>query len=201
MVPSTSASVTVRPWARTHPYIRADIIWVFVQAFSYATARLVDPQHTLWAQYGVSADTTTAGSTGVLARFLEDTLVITKDQDLGLLQVDMEPFTFHANLPCLELGDSAPCHQCREASMVHQCKTHARMPPVPELRAVGRRTPTPMPDSSQYWPLTCTRLRALEYMPSMTHTVHSSTLRLLKAHHRPFLGTWSKAFSRSMKAK
>ena len=28
------------------------------------------------------------------------------DQELGLLHVDMEPFTFHANLPHIELGDT-----------------------------------------------------------------------------------------------
>ena len=38
-------------------------------------------------------------------------------------------------------------------------------------------------------------------MPWMTHTAYSSTPRLLKAHHRTFLGTRSKASSRSMKAK
>ena len=39
------------------------------------------------------------------------------------------------------------------------------------------------------------------YMPWMTHTAHSSTPKLLKAHQRTFLGTLSKTFSRSTKAK
>ena len=39
------------------------------------------------------------------------------------------------------------------------------------------------------------------YMQWMTHTAHSSTPKLLKAHQRTFLGTRSKAFSRSTKAK
>ena len=103
-------------WAETHLYTCSTyIIWVFDQSLRYGTARLVDPQHTLWAQDGVFADTTTADSTGVLARFLEDIMVITRDQELGLLHVDTEPFTFHASLPCLvhPLGCPrwAPCHQ------------------------------------------------------------------------------------------
>ena len=55
--------------------------------------------------HGVSADTTRADSTAVLARFLEDTMAILRDQELGLLHVDMERFAFHDSLPCLKLGD------------------------------------------------------------------------------------------------
>ena len=84
----------------------ADIDWVFDQSLSHATACLVDPQHALWAQDGVAVNTTTADRTGVLARFVEDILVMTKDQELGLLHVDTEPFTFHATLPRHELGDT-----------------------------------------------------------------------------------------------
>ena len=51
---------------------RADIVFVANQSLSGATALLVDPQHKLWAQNGVAADTTTADSNGVLVRFLED---------------------------------------------------------------------------------------------------------------------------------
>ena len=69
------------------------------QSLSYATARLLYPQHSLLAQDGVSADTT-ADNTGVLARFLEDIIAFTRDQELGLLHVVMEPLlsmpTFHA---------------------------------------------------------------------------------------------------------
>ena len=68
---------------------RADIVWVFDQLLSYATACLVDPQHALWAQDGVSANTTTADSTGELARHPDH------HQRPGL-HVDMEPFIFHA---------------------------------------------------------------------------------------------------------
>ena len=100
MVLSTSTSVWVRHlWAETHPYtwgIYSLGLWPV-----YATARPVNPQHALWAQDGVSADTTRADSTGVFARYLEDISVITRDP--GLLHVDMEPLTFQARLPDLEL--------------------------------------------------------------------------------------------------
>ena len=36
---------------------------------------------------------------------MPDILVITRGQELGL-HVDMKPFTFHASLPCLEIGDT-----------------------------------------------------------------------------------------------
>ena len=84
----------------------ADIVWVLDLSLSYATARFVDPQHTLWEQDGVSADTTTADSTGALAKFLGDIMALTRDQEPGLLHVDTEPFTFHASLPRLELGNT-----------------------------------------------------------------------------------------------
>ena len=97
---STEAQFTLTP--------STDIVWVFHESLNYGTARLVDPQHTVWAQDNVSADTIAADNTGVLARFLEDNLAITKDQDLGLLHVETEPFTFHANLLPPELGDTLP---------------------------------------------------------------------------------------------
>ena len=62
--------------------------------------------YTLWIQDRVCADATTAYSTGVLVRFLENTLAITRDEELGLLHVDMAPFTFYASLPCHELGNT-----------------------------------------------------------------------------------------------
>ena len=37
--------------------------------------------------------------------WLQDILVITRDQELGLFYVDTEPFTFYAILPRLEFGD------------------------------------------------------------------------------------------------
>ena len=64
-----------------------------------------------------------------------------------------------------------------------------------------RCTPTPTPNSLLYYPLTRTRLLALLYMPWMTSIAHSSTPRLLITQQRTFLGTRSKAFSRSTKEK
>ena len=61
--------------------------------------------------------------------------------------------------------------------------------------------PTRTPNSSLYWPLTRTRLRASEYMPWMARIAHSLTPRLLKVHRRTFLVTRSQAYSRSKKAK
>ena len=80
-------------------------------------------------------------STGVLARFLEDILVITRDQELGL-HVDMEPFTFHASLPCLELGDTLLLgvryeHQVISVEELPWYASAELMPPEPEWRAVG----------------------------------------------------------------
>ena len=43
--------------------------------------------------------------------------------------------------------------------------------------------------------IACTRLRTLGYMLLIKRTAHPSTPRLLKAHHRAFLGTRSKANS------
>ena len=55
------------------------------------------------------------------------------------------------------------------------------------LRAEPWCTPTVAPNSSLCWPLTHTRLRALEYTTWMTCTAHSSTLRVYKTsiyyHH------------------
>ena len=84
----------------------ADVVWVFDRSLTIATAHLVDPQHTLSAHDGVSADTTTADGTRALVRFLEDIMANTRHQALGLIHVDMEPFTFYASLPRLELGDT-----------------------------------------------------------------------------------------------
>ena len=91
-------------WARTHPYTLGRYSLGLRPALSYATACFVNQQLASWVQDGVSADTTPADIIGVLARFLEDIMVITRDQKLGLLRV--EPFTFHASLPRLDLGDT-----------------------------------------------------------------------------------------------
>ena len=69
------------------------------------------------------------------------------------------------------------------------------------LRTEPWHTLTPIPNSTLYGPLTCTQLWALEYMPWMTPTAHFLTPRLLKAHHSTLFGPWSRAFSRSTKAK
>ena len=73
-------------------------------------------------------------------RFLEDIMANIRDQELDLLHVCMELFTFHAILPCLELGDAFLLgfrSEHREASTAHQCGTHAKAPPAPGWRAVG----------------------------------------------------------------
>ena len=110
----------------------ADIARVFDQSPRYSTACLAYPQHSLWTQYGVSVNTTTADNTGELARFLEDIMAITGDQELCLLHVDMEPLlyisVFHVwawryiSPGCLWW---AAGHQRREAPIVHHCQTQA----------------------------------------------------------------------------
>ena len=47
-------------------------------------------------------------------RFLEVILAITRDQELGHLHVEMEPFTFRASVPCLELRDTLLLGVCDE---------------------------------------------------------------------------------------
>ena len=147
----------------------------------------MDLQHTLtlWAHNGVSGHTSIAG---VLDRFLEDILVITRDQELGLLHVDTEPFTFHASLPCLELGDTLLVMSTRSSaqrsSHVTPVWNSSEGASSTRMKSGGLGTEpwciaTPTPNSTLYWPLTCTRLQALEYMPWMTCTAHYSTPRLL----------------------
>ena len=84
----------------------ADIVCACDQLFSDATASLVDPQHALWVLDWFIANTTTADSTGTFDRFLEDIMTKTRDQELGLPNVDTETFTFHASLLRIELGDT-----------------------------------------------------------------------------------------------
>ena len=178
------------------------------------------PLQVLWThsmhcehRMGVSANTTTADCTGVLPRFLEDILVITKDQELGLLHVDMEPVTFHASLPCLELGDTLlfgghdehqvisvkelPCYASAELAL--QNLHHKNE----EQWAKDR---TLMHTNSYTKLLTVLTIDSHKTPGLGVHALddrHSPFLhpRLLKAHHRTFLGTWLKAFSRSTKAK
>ena len=85
--------------------LAANIVWVGHQLLSYATAPVVGPQYTLWALDEFAYATTTA-STGIFARFIEDIMAITRDQEPGLHHVDTELFTFHASLPRIEVGDT-----------------------------------------------------------------------------------------------
>ena len=185
----------------------ADIDFIGNQSLNYTTALLLDPQHTWWAQYGVAADTTTADGTGVHAKFLEDIVAITRDQELGLLYVDTEPFTFHASLPHLELGDTLLLcvhdeHQTVSIKKLPWYTNVERMRNHLQHQNEGQWTKdSTTPNPSLYWPPTRTGLWALEYIPWMACTARSSTPRLLKAYHRTFLDTQLKAFSRSMKAK
>ena len=48
------------------------------------------------------------------ARFLDDSMANTRDQELGLLGLGMELFTFHTCLPCIELGDTLLLCVCNE---------------------------------------------------------------------------------------
>ena len=131
---------------------------------------------------------------------------------LWLFHVDTKPFTFHISFPFLELGhtlfqgfhdehqvysiEKFPWHNNGE--FVRQCFQHQDKEQW--AKDSPDALPTPMPNS-HYWTLTRTRPQALWFMPCMIRTAHSSTHRLLKAHHMTFLGTWLKAFSRSAKAK
>ena len=151
-----------------------------------ATALLVDPQHALWAMDGVVVDTTTANSTGVLARFLENIMANTRNQEHGLLHVDMEPLTFHASLPRLGLGDIPPLGVCDEHQVIN----------VGDLRRITWK-------GLHLTVLTIDLYRTPAIGIHALDDTHSAFLapRLIEAHHRTFLGTRSKALSRSTKAK
>ena len=95
-----------RRWAETSFTPGADVVPGGHQLMSGATAFLVDTQLALQTLAGVAADTLAAGSMGVFAWSLQDIKLNTGDHKLGLLHVDTEPFTFHASLPCLKLGDT-----------------------------------------------------------------------------------------------
>ena len=74
----------------------ADIIWFSHQSISDAISPRVYPQLVVQAFDGVVANSTVADSTVVLARFIEYIDGNAGDQELGLLHIDTEPFTFHA---------------------------------------------------------------------------------------------------------
>ena len=92
----------------------AGLVWFDQQSSSDATALIVDQKLAPWEHDGVIAGTTRADSTGVLAGFLYDITTNARDQELGLLQVDMEPLTFHAT--CIE---KLPWHTCVELTWKH----------------------------------------------------------------------------------
>ena len=92
----------------------AGLVWFGQQSSSDATALIVDQKLASWEHDGVIAGTTRADSTGVLAGFLYDITTNARDQELGLLQVDMEPLTFHAT--CIE---KLPWHTCVELTWKH----------------------------------------------------------------------------------
>ena len=157
----------------------------------------MDPLHTLWAQDADAVDTTTADSPVVLARFLEE----------FCLHVDTEPFTCHASLPRIALGDTPLMGVCDEhhvvsikkfplyTSVEFMWKPSSTRMKNSRLRTKPWCTPTLTPDSSLCWPLTRTWFQAFDYMPRMTHTAHSLNLRLLKALNTTFLDTRSMAKS------
>ena len=126
----------------------ADIVLV-------ATSRLVIPLHFLWTQtYTVN---TGRSCTVVLARFLKDITTITRDQELGLFHVDMEPFAFHTSLPHLELEDTLLLGVCNEHQVINVKKfprhtsvelTRKRLQHQDEEQgAKDRALTTPMPNS------------------------------------------------------
>ena len=63
-------------------------------------------------------NSTTIDSAGIIAQVFEDVKANTWDQELSLLHVDVEPITFHASLPFLELEDIVLQHVCDELQVV-----------------------------------------------------------------------------------
>ena len=173
----------------------------------------MDPQYTLWALDGVLANTTTANSTGVLARFLEGILASTRDQEPVLFMLTQNPLPsmLASRALSMEIHFSwgcprwAPGHQCWEASKAHQDVTSAIAPPSPGQRVVGLEQ---SPDAQSYYGK---HLIVLTIDPHTTsvigvHALHDNhslflDLKLLRVHHRTFLDTRSKAFLRSKEAK
>ena len=62
-------------------------------------------------------------------------MVITRNQELGLLHVDTEPFTSHASLPRLELGDILPLNVRDE----HQVINVEKLPWYTSAELMGER--------------------------------------------------------------
>ena len=93
-------------WAETHPYTWGrcslglqPVTWLCHCTSCGPTAYTVSTGWSFCRQHS-------SRHPGVLARFLEDILIVNRDQELCLLHVNTEPFIFHASLPHLELGDA-----------------------------------------------------------------------------------------------
>ena len=134
----------------------------------------MDPQLALWALDGVVANTLAADRTGILACFPYNITANTRDHEIGLLGVDMGPFIFHANLPCLEFGKAIllgvrDVHQiiCTEQLAWHTSVDNDSSTKMESsrLRTEAWCTSNSTPNSSLYWPLTSTRLRVFGTWP------------------------------------
>ena len=106
----------------------ANIVWISHQLLSDASVLFVDPQHVLWSLDGVVCDPTTADSTGVLGRFLEDIKANTSGHVFFMLtQIPLLAMpAFHAL--SLEIH---PLLLMLMSTIAQQCGTHAKVPPVP----------------------------------------------------------------------
>ena len=176
----------------------------------------MDPQHTLWAQDGISVDTTTAGSTGVFVRFLGGHPGHHQRPGTWSSLCWHGTFTFHASLPCLELEDTPIL---RGVSNEHQV---IRVEELPWYTSAELTRQHLQHHREEQWANDGTLMHTnyhaklltvltidshttpglgVEYMLWMIRPAHSSIPWLVKAPDKTFLGTRLKAFSRSTKAK
>ena len=122
---------------------------------------------------------------------------------------------------CFPYQTSRPCTwrfitpECRRWASGHQRMRSSHGTPVrnsrgshpsTRMKSNGLKTelwctPTVMANSSLYWSLIWTRLRALECIHWMTNTAHPLTPGLLKAHHSTLLCRRTEAFSKLKMAK
>ena len=161
---------------------RANIVWVFAQPLSCATARLVDPQHALWAQDGFQGPdfwrtSWSAPKTRNLVFFMLTWSPLHSTPPSHALSMEMH-FSWVCAMSTRSLVKS--CSHCTPVWNSRDSTSSSRMKSS-GLRTEPWCTPTPTPNSPLYWPLTCTWLWTLEYMPWMTRTTHCSTPRLHKA--------------------
>ena len=131
-------------WAEPSHYTGADIDWVGYQSLSDATALLVDPQHALWAQGGVFANTTTADITWATFQICRTPWPTPETRNLIFFMLTRIPLlsmpAFHTL--SLQLHSSwvpkmSTNHQHTEHPMAHQCGTPAKAHSAPGWRAVG----------------------------------------------------------------